>query len=48
MQVWHGTVSQIEDHYGIKHMGVKVGVFNVTKDELISIQTIIIYQNIWE
>jgi len=23
-EVWHGTVGQIEDHYGIKHLGVKV------------------------
>lgn len=23
-EVWHGTVGQIEDHYGITHLGVKV------------------------
>ena len=41
MQVWHGTVGQIEDHYGIKHSGVKVEVFNVT--ELITIQTELLF-----
>ena len=23
MQVWHGTVSQIEAHYGVNHFGVE-------------------------
>ena len=29
LQVWYGTVGQIEDHYGVKHPGVKVVVFNI-------------------
>ena len=29
VQVWYGTVGQIEDHYGVKHPGVKVVVFNI-------------------
>ena len=38
IQVWHGTVGQIEDHYGIKHLGVKVRAFLITKDQSITIQ----------
>ena len=47
MQVWQGTVAQIEKHYGLRGLEIKVVFFNVSKDEPVylckwSINTIVI------